>query len=428
MSNDRLRLAARDSALDQFIVTQELVPKGWRPPYVSDLLSQDAQVQGERILATKTLADVVEAIIGVSYIDGGIPKALDCISLFLPESQVKSLKAVRDTLYHAAEPKNMSLPVDLKPLERLLNYTFQEKALLVEAVTHPSYNVPGTVACFDRLEFIGDAILDFIVVEELYAVDPPLANFQMHLLRTALVNADILGFLVMEFQMKELIFDIPGADDPADEDNDGGSGAPTIHRSRRRAITPPELTPTEVDVPLWSFMRQSSAALTTEREATQARHAALREPILAAMRTGSHYPWALLARLRPQKFYSDLFEALVGAVWVDSGPGFDACRRFVEQAGILPYVRRLLRDGVHALHPKEELGRLADRDKVEYVMTEVEVEGDGAGVDGKEWACEVKIGGRSVVAVGGCIFKEEARVAAATQACQLIKDGRGSVI
>ncbi|CAN8103593.1 unnamed protein product [Discula destructiva] len=424
VSNERLRHAATTSGLDQFIVTQQLVLKGWRAPYISDLLNQDAeQSQGERTLATKTLADVVEALIGVSYLDGGIPKALDCISFLIQESRVTSFEDVRKRLFAAAEPKNMSLPADLAPLETLLEYTFQEKALLVEAVTHPSYNLSGVVACYDRLEFIGDAILDFIVVEELYAVDyPVLANFQMHLLRSALVNADILGFFVMEYSHKEQRFDIihPTISSP---DKDAGSSSDSnSNRDGSRVATPPKLTQTEVEIPLWSFMRQASLELSLEREATKARHAVLREPILAAIETGTHYPWALLARLHASKFYSDLFEALVGALWVDSGPDFDACRRFVEKIGILPYMRRLLRDRVHALHPKEELGRLAARDKVDYVVTEEELVEDG--VERKSWACEVLVGGRSVVAVGGCLFKEEAKVTAATRACQIMKDDR----
>lgn len=416
VSNSRLFRSATDSGLDQFIVTEELTIKGWRAPYISDLSSEGSkQKQATRVLSTKTLADVVEAIIGVSYLDGGLPKALDCIQLFVPESKPRSFADVQAILFDAAEPKNMMLPVDLAPLEVLLNYNFHEKSLLVEAVTHPSYNVVGTVACFDRLEFIGDAILDFIVVEELYAVDPPLPNWQMHLLRTALVNADILGFLVMEFSYKQLRFDTVRADGDLDISIKSGRGKPNPN--------PPELTKTEINIPLWSFMRQASAELTVDRQATQARHAALREEILAALHTGTHYPWALLARLRAQKFYSDLFEALVGAIWVDSGPDFAVCRAFVERAGILPYVRRLLRDGVHALHPKEELGRLAGQEKVEYIVTDVtNDEGSGG-----EWTCEVRVGSRSIVAVDGCLFREEARVKAATQACQLLKDARGAL-
>lgn len=424
VSNARLYRAARDSGLDQFIVTQQLTQKGWHPPYISELLADQSRKDAKRTMSTKTLADVVEAIIGVSYVDGGIAKALQCLSLFLGESQTKSFSAVRDILFSAAEPKGMALPADFQPLEKLLGYAFQEKALLVEAMTHPSYNVGGTVAGFDRLEFIGDAILDFIVVKELYAVaDPkPLENHQMHLLRTALVNADILAFLAMEWNYHQLRFDVHVVS--SNDNGPAGEDSVTVDTNHKRSphktkhnLTP-QLSPTEISLPLWSFMRQSSAKLVVERAATKARHAEVRASIREAMETGTHYPWALLARLHAQKFYSDLYEALVGAIWVDSGPDFDMCRGFVERSGVLPYLRRLLRDQVHALHPKEELGRLANKEKVEYVVTEVESE-DG---ESREWACEVKVGQRSVVRVGGCLFKEEAKVTAATQACEILKE------
>ncbi|KAF3765860.1 dicer-like endonuclease [Cryphonectria parasitica EP155] len=409
VSNARLCRAACDAELDQFLVTQQLVTKGWQPPYMSDLAKQDQEPESKRILSPKTLADVVEALIGVSFVDGGLPKALECIRLFIPESQPRPFSEVRDILFGAAEPKGMKLPADLQLLEQLIEYSFCEKALLVEAVTHPSYNVSGTVACYDRLEFIGDAILDYIIVEEVFALEPALENWQMHLLRTALVNADILGFLIMEWSYKQMGFEVCRA-------NEGDSDSKSSGDSTSDKASP-RLEQTEVPIPLWSFMRQSSAELTMEREITKARFEELRDPILEAMRSGTHYPWALFARLHAQKFYSDFFEALVGAIWVDAGPGFDACRAFVARSGVLPYLKRLLRDQVHVLHPKEELGRLAGRERVEYVVKET-LKDDG---DGKEWACEVRVGGRYVTDVTGCLFKEESRVKAATQACEILK-------
>jgi dsRNA-specific ribonuclease len=50
------------------------------------------------------------------------------------------------------------------PMEKILNYTFANKGLLIEALTHRSfkeaYNLAG---CYEKLEILGDAILDYIV-------------------------------------------------------------------------------------------------------------------------------------------------------------------------------------------------------------------------------------------------------------------------
>ncbi|ROW03951.1 hypothetical protein VSDG_00803 [Cytospora chrysosperma] len=418
ISNARLCSAAHESELDQYVVTGQLRFKGdngerWRPPYISDLVQESTQAKPKRVMSTKTLADVVESVIGVSFIDGGLPKALQCMSLFLKEFQFRDFDTTRGILFGAAEPKNMVLPPVFKPLETLIGYEFREKSLLIEAMTHASFNVPGTTACLDRLEFIGDSILDYIVVQELYAInDPaPLENWEMHLLRTAAVNGDILGFLVMEWSHESERFDVVAAQDGS---GDGGGGG-----RRGRKSSPPELRRTEVAQPLWSFMRYSSSLLTAEREVVCRRHEELRGAILEAVHAGTHYPWALLARLRAQKFFSDLFEALVGAIWVDSG-GFEACAAFLERAGVLPYLRRMRRDGVHVLHPKEELGRLANSEEVEYEVREVE----GSDGEGTEYACRVLVGEKQVVEVGGAKFREEAKVRAATEAVRILS-GRG---
>ncbi len=66
-------------------------------------------------------------------------------------------------------------------------------------------------------------------------------------------------------------------------------------------------------------MRHSSQSIPVEQRSMEKRHVALRRPIIEALEHGEQYPLAMLARLQAKKFYSDLFESLLGAVWVDSG-------------------------------------------------------------------------------------------------------------
>lgn len=194
---------------------------------------------------------------------------------------------------------------------------------------------------------------------------------------------------------------------------DDGSGSEDDSGGGRRS---PDLKPVETIKPLWSFMRYQSSDLTIEREATCKRHAELREAILEAIYSGTHYPWALLARLHAPKLFSDLYEALIGAIWVDSG-SFSACRAFVERSGVLPYLNRLRWDpSVHVLHPKEELGRLADSEKVSYVIRERE---GGDAANGR-FGCQVFVGNREIADVDGALFKEEAKVRAATEAVAML--------
>lgn len=163
-------MAACNLGLDRFIVSRQLSLKGsgerWRPPYISDMLELTDQGAQKRVMATKTLADVLEAIIGVSYLDGGLEKALQCISLFLGEGQFQDFQTTRDVLFEAVEPRNMVLPAIYEPLEATIGYEFRNKALLVEAITHPSYIT--ALYSFERLEFLGDAVLDHVIVQGAY--------------------------------------------------------------------------------------------------------------------------------------------------------------------------------------------------------------------------------------------------------------------
>ncbi|KAK3315325.1 hypothetical protein B0H66DRAFT_606212 [Apodospora peruviana] len=400
VANSRLARAAVDFGLDRYIIYKSFTLHKWQPMNVDELLEKagnNGSATKMRQLPTKTLADVVEALIGVAYIVGGGPKALQCISMFLPDVKWQSIDDGREILYNNALSRH-TLPVTMRPLEELIGYSFTKKSLLVEAMTHCSYTGPDSIACLDRLEFVGDSILDYVVVKHLFGiVDPrPLENSEMHLLRTALVNGDLLAFLVMEWALDVEITVL------ASPDND------PISSAKEKA-----------KIPFWSFMRHSSPDIGMIQRETGKRYEALRGEIHEALfgnGTTWYYPWAQLARLQAQKSYSDIFESLLGAVWVDSG-SLDECEKVVERIGILPLFRRLRQGGVHMLHPKEELGRLAGNLKVDYQVA-VAV----TGLDEREFECRVVLGEERCVAhVDKCLTKEEARVRAAAEACRVLK-------
>ena len=59
----------------------------------------------------------------------------------------------------------------LKRLEEILGYTFTDKSLLENALTHSSYaneNRSGRAVSNERLEFLGDSVLGMITAEYLY--------------------------------------------------------------------------------------------------------------------------------------------------------------------------------------------------------------------------------------------------------------------
>ncbi|CAJ0909439.1 5354_t:CDS:2 [Entrophospora sp. SA101] len=82
--------------------------------------------------------------------------------------------------------------VDFKRIEEICGYTFNHKHLIAEALTHAS--LPNsTTSCYHRLEFLGNAILDFLTVKYLYEKYPDSPLGIITDLKNASVNKQILG-------------------------------------------------------------------------------------------------------------------------------------------------------------------------------------------------------------------------------------------
>ena len=60
--------------------------------------------------------------------------------------------------------------MDLEKLEKSIGYTFKNKMLLKKALTHTSYAYEKNVESNEKLEFLGDSILEFISSKYIYIV------------------------------------------------------------------------------------------------------------------------------------------------------------------------------------------------------------------------------------------------------------------
>lgn len=79
-------------------------------------------------------------------------------------------------------------------LEASLGHTFVDRSLLQAALTHRSYlSEDPAVRDYERLEFLGDAVLQLAVTERLYTDYPDMPEGQMAKLRAAVVNEDVLA-------------------------------------------------------------------------------------------------------------------------------------------------------------------------------------------------------------------------------------------
>ena len=82
----------------------------------------------------------------------------------------------------------------MQPLESRINYKFRNSLLLAEALTHPSLAYESNRPHFDnqRLEFLGDAVLQLVLTERLYAMFPSFGEGRLTKLRSRLVSRDAL--------------------------------------------------------------------------------------------------------------------------------------------------------------------------------------------------------------------------------------------
>lgn len=96
---------------------------------------------------------------------------------------------------------------DFTPLEERLGHTFRDRSLLLQALTHRSYlneHTDYTLDHNERLEFLGDAVLELIVTEHLYKKfanpEGDLTNW-----RAALVNAKTLAGISRDLAFEEFL-------------------------------------------------------------------------------------------------------------------------------------------------------------------------------------------------------------------------------
>ncbi|EPQ10732.1 Endoribonuclease Dicer [Myotis brandtii] len=83
--------------------------------------------------------------------------------------------------------------------EEKINYRFKNKAYLLQAFTHASYHYNTITDCYQRLEFLGDAILDYLITKHLYEDPRQHSPGVLTDLRSALVNNTIFASLAVKY-------------------------------------------------------------------------------------------------------------------------------------------------------------------------------------------------------------------------------------
>ncbi len=104
---------------------------------------------------------------------------------------------------------------ELSKLESKIDYKFKDEQLIIEALTHKSYKKPYNN---ERLEFLGDAVLDLIVGEYLFKKFPKKDEGTLSKIRASLVNEGGFAKLAEVIDLGSYLYL-----SPAEENNKGRS-------------------------------------------------------------------------------------------------------------------------------------------------------------------------------------------------------------
>ena len=116
----------------------------------------------------------------------------------------------------------MSIEVNMQVLEERLGHVFQNRKLLETALTHPSFGGDHHVPHYQRLEFLGDAVLELAVSRYLYFVLPEVDEGKLTRIRAALVREESLNRAARRIGLGEFIRLSVG------EERSGGREKPSI--------------------------------------------------------------------------------------------------------------------------------------------------------------------------------------------------------
>ncbi|KAI0632375.1 P-loop containing nucleoside triphosphate hydrolase protein [Trametes polyzona] len=379
VANSNLAKEAVQKGLYQWIIRDRFVPRKWKPYSASSAqalqLAEAAVEEREEVakeateaeadgkdaksgkdgkakkrkaeeLSTKMLADVVESLIGAAYEHGGFDLAIDCAKCFGLGLSWKKLPQRIEEMHKIDDLED--LPEQLTFVEQMINYQFRRRTLLVQALTHASYQGDSSVMSLERLEFLGDSALDMVVTDYLYHA--PGKNYSpgdMHNKKEAAVNSHILAYVCLSTALA--VPSVMPTWSPA-------GGLATVEDAQ--------------SVHLWQCLLHSSHRVLEDQNLTFARFEKHGPAIAHALAHDRIYPWAALTSLQAPKFISDMVESILGAVYIDSMGSLDAVKGVMRSLGLMQIIERVVVEDVDVQHPVSRLAIWAARQdpqkKVEY--------------------------------------------------------------
>ncbi|KAF8211200.1 hypothetical protein K438DRAFT_1568952 [Mycena galopus ATCC 62051] len=199
VSNNTLFHSFHSAGLPAYVQSKPFSFKSWLPPNfkTSEEIVKESNRQrkkNEQRLGDKVCADVAEAILAAAYLSGGGDTALmaaKAMNIPFPNAEKWSDFGYKLLI----PPPTISAklrPGALEAVETIINHKLKHPHILAQALTHASVSGFDRVS-YERLEFLGDAILEFLVLRHAFERNPNLSPGGLTLLKGAMVSNSALG-------------------------------------------------------------------------------------------------------------------------------------------------------------------------------------------------------------------------------------------
>ena len=302
--NKNLFNNALDLNLQEYIRSKAFSRRTWYPDNLELIKGKKTEEKKNRnthILADKSIADVCEALIGAAYMTGRESNDFDmAVQAVTVVVNHKNHRMKSWSEYYAAYEKpnwqtanaSASQLALAKKIKEKMGYDFKYPRLLRCAFRHPSYpRHYESLPSYQRLEFLGDALLDMTIVDYLYQKYPTKDPQWLTEHKMAIVSNQFLGCLAVSLGFHKHML----------------SFSSTLQKQVMEYVT----------------------------VIVEAKEQAEEE----AQRTKEGFAWDYWVNVNhPPKCLADLVEAYVGAVFIDSQYDYGQVQAFFD-THVLPYFR-----------------------------------------------------------------------------------------
>ncbi|KAK3990119.1 hypothetical protein QBC44DRAFT_240086 [Cladorrhinum sp. PSN332] len=220
--NKNLFNNALEVKLEEYIRSMAFNRRTWYPEGLTLKKGKRKDITRKHTLADKSIADVCEAIIGAAYLtaqdseDKNYDMAIQAVTVTV-NSKMHKMKTWSD--YYAAykkpewqtAPAN-SVQIDMaEKFRQRMGYQFKYPRLLRSAFQHPTYPmIYEKLPSYQRLEFLGDALLDMVCIDYLFRAFPGADPQWLTEHKMAMVSNQFLGCLAVQMQFhKSMAFCSP---------------------------------------------------------------------------------------------------------------------------------------------------------------------------------------------------------------------------